>query len=90
MLRPAHLHDIPKILYVIHESIRSCIADHQRNESQIQTWLEYKTQSQLTMWMLENDSWVYTIQEEIVGFMMCSDEGTINLRLPPTFIPMMP
>lgn len=70
MIRAAQLQDIPEILNVVHDSIRSCIKDHHRHESTIQIWLENKTQSNLIMWMHYNDSWVYVLNQHVVGFIM--------------------
>ena len=80
MIRPAQIQDISQILQVIHNSIRSCIQDHQRHEPSIQQLLESKTQHSLLMSMHYNDSWVYTIQERVVGFIMISDQGEIIMN----------
>lgn len=80
MIRAAQIQDIPEILKVVHDSIRSCIKDHHRNESAIQIWLENKTQSNLIMWMHYNDSWVYVLNHHVVGFIMVSDQGRILLN----------
>ena len=80
MIRAAQLQDIPEILNVVHDSIRSCIKDHHRHESTIQIWLENKTQSNLIMWMHYNDSWVYILNQHVVGFIMVSDQGRILLN----------
>ena len=80
MIRAAQLQDIPEILNVVHDSIRSCIKDHHRHESTIQIWLENKTQSNLIMWMHYNDSWVYVLNQHVVGFIMVSDQGRILLN----------
>ena len=80
MIRAAQLQDISEILDVVHDSIRSCIKDHHRHESTIQIWLENKTQSNLIMWMHYNDSWVYVLNQHVVGFIMVSDQGRILLN----------
>ncbi len=80
MIRVAQIQDIPEILNVVHDSIRSCIKDHHRHESTIQVWLENKTQSNLIMWMHYNDSWVYVMDQQVVGFIMVSDQGRILLN----------
>ncbi|WP_180007547.1 MULTISPECIES: GNAT family N-acetyltransferase [unclassified Acinetobacter] len=80
MIREAQIQDIPEIIHVIHNSIRSCIQDHQRNESVIQTWLEEANQSNILMWMLYNDSWVYVSDNRVVGFILVSDQGQILLN----------
>ena len=80
MIRDAQIQDIPEIIQVIHNSIRSCIQDHQRNESVIQTWLEEANHSNIMMWMLYNDSWVYVYDHRVVGFLLVSDEGKILLN----------
>lgn len=36
MIRTAQIQDIPTVVQLIHASIRSCILDHQRRESDIQ------------------------------------------------------
>ena len=72
MIRESRIEDIPEIIQVIHESVRSCIQDHQRNESEIQIWLEKTNQSSLLLGMLYNDSWVYLEQEQIAGFILVS------------------
>lgn len=80
MIRVAQIQDVPEILNVIHESIRSCRKDHQYDENTIQIWLENKTQSHLILWMHYNDSWVYVMNYQIVGFIMVSDQGRILLN----------
>ena len=80
MIREAQIQDIPEIIQVIHNSIRSCIQDHQRNESVIQTWLEQANHANIMLWMLYNDSWVYISQERVVGFILVSDKGEILLN----------
>ena len=35
MIRTAQIQDIPTVVQLIHASIRSCILDHQRRESEI-------------------------------------------------------
>ena len=44
MIRTAQIQDIPTVVQLIHASIRSCILDHQRRESDIQICLENITQ----------------------------------------------
>mgnify|MGYP003539780147 FL=1 len=80
MIRAAQIQDISEILDVVHDSIRSCIKDHHRHESTIQIWLENKTQSNPIMWMHYNDSWVYVLNQHVVGFIMVSDQGRILLN----------
>ncbi len=80
MIRKSRIEDIPEIIRVIHESVRSCIQDHQRNESEIQIWLEKTNQSSLLLGMLYNDSWVYLEQEQIAGFILVNDHGKILLN----------
>lgn len=80
MIRAAKIQDIPEILHVLQESIRSCVQDHQREESKIQAWLEKITHSNLLLWMHYNDSWIYSINQQTVGFIMVSDIGKILLN----------
>ncbi|WP_374663253.1 GNAT family N-acetyltransferase [Acinetobacter sp.] len=80
MIRESRIEDIPEIIRVIHESVRSCIQDHQRNESEIQIWLEKTSQSNLLLWILYNDSWVYIENDQIAGFIMVNDQGEILLN----------
>ena len=80
MIRESRIEDIPEIIRVIHESVRSCIQDHQRNESAIQVWLEKTNQANMMLWMLYNDSWVYIDQDQIVGFILVNDQGKILLN----------
>lgn len=80
MIREAQIQDIPEIIHVIHNSIRSCIQDHQRNESVIQTWLEEANHANIMMWMLYNESWVYLSDNRVVGFLLVTDGGKILLN----------
>lgn len=80
MIREGKVQDIPQILNMIHDSIRSCVLDHQRQESRIQTWFEAFTHSSLIVEMLYNDSWVYTVHDKVVGFLMVSDQGEIRMH----------
>lgn len=80
MIREARIEDIPHILRIIHESIRSCVQDHQRDESSIQILLEEMNQANLTLWMLYNDSWVYINEYRIAGFILVDDHGKILLN----------
>lgn len=80
MIRAAKIQDIPEILHVLQESIRSCVLDHQREESKIQAWLEKMTHSNLLLWMHYNDSWIYSMNQQTVGFIMVSDIGKILLN----------
>jgi N-acetylglutamate synthase-like GNAT family acetyltransferase len=80
MIREAKIEDIPAILKMVHESIRSCVQDHNRNESEIQIWLEKFNQSNLMLLMLYNDSWVYIEQSRIAGFLLVNDDGKILLN----------
>ena len=80
MIRAAKIQDIPEILHVLQESIRSCVQDHQREESKIQAWLEKITHSNLLLWMHYNDSWIYSMNQQTVGFIMVSDIGKILLN----------
>ncbi|TCB77691.1 GNAT family N-acetyltransferase [Acinetobacter sp. ANC 4173] len=80
MIRAAKIQDIPEIIHVLQESIRSCVQDHHRVESKIQAWLENKTHSHLLLWMHYNDSWIYSINQRTVGFIMVSDTGKILLN----------
>jgi len=80
MIREAKIEDIPAILKTVHESIRSCVQDHNRNESEIQIWLEEINQSDLMLLMLYNDSWVYVEENIIAGFLLINDHGKILLN----------
>lgn len=80
MIRESRIEDIPEIIRVIHDSVRSCIQDHQRNESEIQIWLEKTNQSNLLLWLLYNDSWVYIENHQVVGFILVNDQGEILLN----------
>lgn len=80
MIREGKVQDIPQILHVIHDSIHSCILDHQRDDSIIQTRLEGFTQAQLIVHMLYNDCWVYSLHDKVVGFLMVSDQGEILMH----------
>ncbi len=72
--------DIPQIIQVIHDSIQSCVLDHQREESKIQTWLEKFDHASLIVDMLYNDCWVYLIYDKVVGFLLVSDTGEIRMH----------
>ncbi len=80
MIRESRIEDLPEIIRVIHESFRSCVQDHQRNESEIQIWLEKNRQSDLLLMLLYNDSWVYVVQDVVVGFMLVNDQGEILMN----------
>ena len=80
MIRAAKIQDIPEILHVLQESIRSCVQDHQREESKIQAWLEIITHGNLLLWMHYNDSWIYGINQQTVGCIMVSDIRKILLN----------
>lgn len=80
MIRTAQIQDIPTLVQLIHASIRSCILDHQRCESDIQMSLENITQTHLLLWMHYNDSWVHVINQHILGFILVSDQGKILLH----------
>lgn len=80
MIREGKVQDIPQILQVIHDSIQSCVLDHQREESRIQTWLEAFTHASLIVEMLYNDCWVSTVHDKVVGFLMVSDQGEIRMH----------
>lgn len=80
MIRESRIDDLAEIIQVIHESIRSCILDHQRNESDIQVWLEQTHQSNLLLLLLYNDSWVYLKDNRVVGFILINDQGVILLN----------
>ncbi|ATO19775.1 GNAT family N-acetyltransferase [Acinetobacter sp. LoGeW2-3] len=80
MIREGKVQDIPQIVHVVHDSIRTCVLDHQREEPRIQTWLEAFTHSTLIVEMLYNDCWVYTVHDRVVGFLMVSDQGEIRMH----------
>lgn len=80
MIRESRIDDISEIIQVIHESVRSCILDHQRNESNIQVWLGQTHQSNLLLLLLYNDSWVYLEDNRVVGFILINDQGVILLN----------
>ena len=80
MIREGKVQDIPQIVHVVHDSIRSCVMDHKREEPRIQTWLEAFTHSTLIVEMLYNDCWVYTVHDRVVGFLMVSDQGEIRMH----------
>ena len=80
MIREGRVEDIPQIIQVIHDSIQSCVLDHQREESKIQTWLEKFDHASLIVDMLYNDCWVYLIYDKVVGFLLVSDTGEIRMH----------
>ncbi|MCO8043336.1 GNAT family N-acetyltransferase [Acinetobacter bohemicus] len=80
MIREGKVQDIPQIIQVIHDSIQSCVLDHQREDSVIQTWLEKFNQAYLIVEMLYNDCWVYILHDRVVGFLMVSDRGEILMH----------
>ncbi|CAM4079977.1 GNAT family N-acetyltransferase [Acinetobacter pragensis] len=80
MIRKSRIEDIPEIIRVVHESVRSCIQDHQRNESEIQIWLEKTNQSSLLLSLPYNDSWVYIEHDQIAGFILVNDHGKILMN----------
>lgn len=80
MIRTAQIQDIPTVVQLINASIRSCILDHQRRESDIQICLENITQTNILLWMHYNDSWVHVINNHILGFILVSDQGKILLH----------
>ena len=80
MIREGKIQDIAQIIQVIHDSIQSCILDHQREDSVIQRWLEQFNHAQLIVEMLYNDCWVYVLNDQIVGFLLVSDTGEILMH----------
>ncbi len=80
MIREGKVQDIPQIINVIQDSIRSCVDDHHRHESDIQAWLERYTDAQLMSDMLSNDCWVYLIHDQVVGIIMITDQGHIKMH----------
>ncbi|ANF82304.1 hypothetical protein A3K93_08920 [Acinetobacter sp. NCu2D-2] len=80
MIREGKVQDIPQIIDVIQDSIRSCVEDHHRHENIIQPWLERYTDAQLISEMLYNDCWVYLIHDKVVGFIMVTDQGEIKMH----------
>ena len=80
MIRAAQIRDILDIIQLIHASIRSCSLDHQQHESRIQLYLEDITQEKLLLWMHYNDSWVYVVNGQILGFILINDHGKILLH----------
>ena len=80
MIREGRVEDIPQIIQVIHDSIQSCVLDHQREESKIQTWLEKFDHASLIVDMLYNDCWVYLIYDKVAGFLLVSDAGEIRMH----------
>lgn len=80
MIREGKIQDIPQIIQVIHDSIQSCILDHQRKASTIQHWLEQFNQARLIVAMLYNDCWVYLLHDRVVGFLLVSDTGEILMH----------
>jgi len=80
MIREGKIQDISQIIQVIHDSIQSCILDHQREDSVIQRWLEQFNHAQLIVEMLYNDCWVYILNDQIVGFLLVSDTGEILMH----------
>ena len=80
MIREGRVEDIPQIIQVIHNSILSCVLDHQRQESKIQTWLEKFDHASLIVAMLYNDCWVYLVHDKVVGFLLVSDAGEIRMH----------
>nr|WP_254202553.1 MULTISPECIES: GNAT family N-acetyltransferase [unclassified Acinetobacter] len=80
MIREGKVEDIPQIIQVIHDSIQSCVLDHQREASKIQTWLEKFNHASLIVDMLYNDCWVYLVHDKVVGFLLVSDAGEIRMH----------
>lgn len=80
MIRAAQIRDILDIIQLIHASIRSCSLDHQQHETRIQLYLEDITQEKLLLWMHYNDSWVYVVNGQILGFILINDYGKILLH----------
>ena len=80
MIREGKVQDIPQIIDVIQDSIRSCVDDHHRHENIIQPWLERYTDAQMISEMLYNDCWVYLIHDKVVGFIMVTDKGEIKMH----------
>lgn len=80
MIREGKVEDIPQIIQVIHDSIQSCVLDHQREASKIQTWLEHFNHASLIVDMLYNDCWVYILHDKVVGFLLVSDTGEILMH----------
>lgn len=80
MIREGKVQDIPQIIDVVQDSIRSCVEDHHRHENIIQPWLEQYTDAQLIADMLYNDCWVYLIHDKVVGFIMVTDKGEIKMH----------
>ncbi|MFV5405511.1 GNAT family N-acetyltransferase [Acinetobacter sp. 228] len=80
MIREGKIEDIPQIIQVIHDSIQSCVLDHQREVSKIQTWLEKFDHASLIVDMLYNDCWVYLVHDKVVGFLLVSDTGEIRMH----------
>lgn len=80
MIREGKVQDIPQILEVIQDSIRSCVEDYHHHKTSIQPWLEQYTDAQLIADMLYNDCWVYLRQNKVIGFIMVSDQGEIKMH----------
>ena len=80
VIREGKIQDIPQIIQVIHDSIQSCVLDHQREASKIQTWLEKFDHASLIVDMLYNDCWVYLVHDKVVGFLLVSDTGEIRMH----------
>lgn len=63
VIREGKIQDIPQIIQVIHDSIQSCVLDHQREDSRIQSWLEKFDHASLIVDMLYNDCWVCLVHD---------------------------
>ncbi|QSG83841.1 GNAT family N-acetyltransferase [Acinetobacter indicus] len=80
MIRSARIHDVPSLIRVLHDSIRSCSLDHQHREIKIQRLLENKNQENLLLLMHYNNCWVYELQHQVVGFILASDQGEVLMN----------
>ncbi|ENW23864.1 MULTISPECIES: GNAT family N-acetyltransferase [Acinetobacter] len=80
VIREGKIQDIPQIIQVIHDSIQSCVLDHQREDSRIQSWLEKFDHASLIVDMLYNDCWVCLVHDKVVGFLLVSDTGEIRMH----------
>ena len=80
MIRSARIQDVPSLIRVLHDSIRSCSLDHQHREIKIQRLLENKNQENLLLLMHYNNCWVYELQHQVVGFILASDQGEVLMN----------
>lgn len=80
MIKLAQKQDAQAILNVVTLSIKACILDHQNDPDIIKSWLSNKTLENLEIWIEKSYSFIYKKNENIIGFILLSEEGELFLN----------